>query len=105
MARLDATPDVKYRRAWTAAEYKGQVFFSTLPSGRVFAFAAGKSVAWDRELPAGWRHVTVVKRGGRMELHLDGERVAVSETFNPADYELTSDAPLQIGAGATSFFR
>src|SRR5205807_7672636 len=43
LTRLDQTPDVKYRRAWTAAEYQGRVFFSTLPSGRVFAFEAGKN--------------------------------------------------------------
>lgn len=105
LARLDQTPAVKYRRAWTAAEYQGRVFFSTLPSGRVFAFEAGKSVTRDHELPAGWHHVTAIKRGGRLELYLDGERVEVSRPFDPADYDLTSDAPLRIGAGATAFFR
>ncbi len=105
LARLDETPGVKYRRAWTAAEYQGRVYFSTLPSGRVFAFEAGKTVTWDHELPAGWRHVAAVKHGGRLELFLDGERVAVSGPFDPASYDLTSDAPLRIGFGETDFFR
>jgi len=105
LARLDATPNVKYRRAWTAAEYQGRVFFSTLPSGRVFSFEAGKSVTHANELPDGWHHVAAVKRGGRLELYLDGVRVEQSGKFSPADYDLTSDAPLRIGAGVSDFFR
>ena len=95
----------KYRRAWTTAEFQGRAYFSTLPSGHVFAFEAGRNVTWDRELPAGWRHVAAVKRGGRLELSVNGERVAVSAGFDAADYDLASDRPLRIGAGANDFFR
>jgi hypothetical protein len=105
LARLDATPGVMYRRAWAAAEFQGRVYFSTLPSGRVFAFEAGKSATWERPLPAGWQHVAAVKRGRRLELYVNGKRVASSAPFDAADYDLAGDRPLRIGAGANDFFR
>lgn len=105
LARLDHTADVKYRRAWTAAEHQGRVYFSTLPSGHIHSFAAGTSVAWERDLPTGWHHVAAVKRAGRLELYLDGKRVAESTPFLPADYGLSTSSPLRIGAGSTDFFR
>ncbi len=105
LANLDPTPGVKYRRAWTAAEFRGRAVFSTLPSGRVFAFAAGRTAAADRPLGAGWRHVAAVRRGGRLELYAGGERVAASAEFDPADYDLTADRPLLVGAGPTDYFR
>jgi hypothetical protein len=37
----------------TMAEYRGMLFTSTLPSGKVFAFKAGQNVTADRELPPG----------------------------------------------------
>jgi hypothetical protein len=105
LARLDVTPDVKYRRAWTMAEHEGRVYCSTLPSGKIFAFAAGRSVTWDHALPAGWRHVAAVKSGGRLELYVDGRQVARSAAFDPSEYDLTSDRPLRIGWGANDSFR
>lgn len=104
LTRLDLTPDVTYRRAWTAAEHQGRVYFSTLPSGHIHAFEAGKSTAWEHELPTGWHHVAAIKRAGRLELYLDGKRVATSTSFKPGDYDLRTESPLRIGAGA-NFFR
>jgi|WetSurMetagenome_2_1015567.scaffolds.fasta_scaffold155410_2 hypothetical protein len=46
IARLDHTPDEKYRRAWTMAEHDWKVFCSTLPSGRIFSFEAGRNITW-----------------------------------------------------------
>ena len=66
---------------------------------------AGPCVTLDRELPAGWRHVAAVKQGGSLLLYVDGEKVAQSTSFNPADFDLTTDAPLLIGAGAGDRFR
>ena len=105
LARLDLTPDVTYRRAWTAAEHHGRVYFATLPSGHIYSFAAGKSVAWEHDLKAGWRHITAVKRAGQLELYLDGMRVAASEPFDLRDYDLQTDGPLRIGVGSTDFHR
>jgi hypothetical protein len=105
LARLDLTPDVKYRRAWTMAEFQGKLFTSVLPSGRVFAHEVGKNVTSDRELTAGWRHVAAVKSAGRLELFVDGRSVARSESFNPDEFNLTSDQPIRLGLGANDYFR
>lgn len=104
-AQLDKTPDVKYRRAWTMAQYRGRLFCSTLPSGRVHSLVAGPCVTHDRELPAGWHHVAAVKHGGLLKLCVDGKLVAESAGFDPARFDLTTDAPLLLGAGAGDCFR
>lgn len=104
-ARLDLTADVTYRRAWTMAQYAGQLFCGTLPSGHVHAMEAGVCVTCDHEVPAGWRHVAAVKSQGKLALYVDGKRVAESAAFDPARFDLTTDAPLRIGAGAGDFFR
>ncbi len=105
LARLDHTPDVKYRRAWTAAEFQGRLFFSTLPSGKIFSYQAGASATSDRELPSGWQHVAAVKAADRLQLYVNGARVAESDKFNAADYDLASEQPLRIGFGANDYFR
>lgn len=104
-ARLDKTPDVKYRRAWTMAQYRGRLFCTTLPSGRVHSLTAGVCVTHDRELPTGWRHVAAVRRGGVLELYVDGKPVANSVRFDVARFDLTTGEPLVIGAGAGDSFR
>lgn len=104
LTQLDTTPDVRYRRAWTAAEYRGEVYFSTLPSGRTFSFAAGQSVAWDSEFPTGWQHVAAVRAGPRLQLFVNGKRVSESAPFDPALYDLTSSQPWRIGIGANESF-
>jgi hypothetical protein len=104
LARLDHTPDVKYRRAWTAAEFQGRCYWGVLPSGRVWSFAAGRSATWDEEFPAGWRQVHAVRRGTSLELWVDGKQVAMSAEFQPEEFDLSSSQPLRIGSGATDFF-
>jgi hypothetical protein len=73
LARLDHTPDVTYRRAWTIAEHDGQVFCSTLPSGKVFAFSAGQQAAWGHSLSSAWHHVAAVKSAERLTRSGPGE--------------------------------
>lgn len=104
LARLDPTPEVRYRRAWTMAEHDGEVFVSTLPSGKVFSFSAGQQATWGHSLSAAWHHVVAVKSGQRLTLYLDGERVSQSPDFEAAGYNLNTDAPLRIGAGANGTF-
>ncbi len=99
LARLDTTPGVKYRRAWTMAEHDGEVYVSTLPSGKVYAFEAGRSVSWDHALAPGWRHIAAVRDGDHLKLYVDGRLVARSPAFGAGEYDLDSDAPLQIGVG------
>jgi hypothetical protein len=61
-------------------------------------------VTHDRELPPGWHHVAAVKHGGVLKLYLDGKLVAESAAFDPAKFDLTTDAPLLVGAGAGDYF-
>jgi hypothetical protein len=104
LTRLDHTPDVKYRRAWTMAEFDGRVFCSTLPSGRIYSYQAGASVMSGSALPAGWRHVAAVKQGDRLQLYVDGKQVARSTPLDSTQYDLNVDKPLQIGFGQNDFF-
>jgi len=104
LARLDFTPDVKYRRVWAMAEHDGQLFASTLPSGKVFSFSAGRQAARGHELAPGWHHVAAVKKATRLELHVDGELAAQTPAFDSAGWILDSAAPLRLGAGANGPF-
>jgi hypothetical protein len=102
--QLDTTPDVKYRRAWTMAQYRGRLFCSTLPSGHVHSMIAGPCVTYDHELAPGWRHVAAVKKADVLLLYVDGRQVAQSCSFDADAFDLSTDAPLLIGAGAGDFF-
>ena len=104
LKQLDLTPDVKYRRAWAMTEYQGQLYCSTLPSGRIHACDMGRLVTWDREFPTGWHHVTAMKSGGKLLLFVDGELKVSSASFNREDFDLSSTLPLKIGCGPNDFF-
>ncbi len=99
LARLDLTPDVKYRRVWTMAEHDGRLFASTLPSGKIFAYSAGQQAMWGQPLPAGWHHVVAVKSANRLTLYVDGKRVAQTPPFDAAGYRVDADQPLRLGSG------
>ncbi len=103
MDQLDRTPDVKYRRAWTMAEHDGKVFCSTLPSGKIFSYESGKTVASPESLPAGWQHVSAVKTAGQLRLYINGK--LVSERAIPADMKMNLDnsASLKIGFGSNDY--
>ena len=102
--QLDKTPNVRYRRAWSMAVYRGKLYCGTLPSGQVFSLEAGKSVTYDRALPAGWQHLAAVKQGDRLRLFVNAKQVAESTAFKPADYNLSNEKPLEIGFGAHDYF-
>lgn len=101
---IDATPHVKYRRAWTMAQFQGRLFCGTLPSGRVLSIEAGRSATYDTELAPGWRHVAAVRDGKTLKLYVDGKLVGESSEFAAADYDLSSNTPFLIGAGPGDFF-
>ncbi len=96
---LDATPDVRYRRAWTMAVYQGRLFCTTLPSGNVLSLEAGRNVTHDHALPNGWHHLTAVRANNALRLYVDGALVGESATFTASDYNLANGEPLQIGNG------
>jgi hypothetical protein len=99
LATLDSTPDVRYRRVWTMAEWYGQLIASTLPSGKVFAAAAGTSVQAAHAIDDRWHHVAAVRRGSELELWLDGRLVARKNQPDLTTYDLTSQSILKIGSG------
>ena len=100
VARLDFTPDVRYRRVWTMSVYRGRLFAGTLPSGRVHSVEIGRNVTCDRALPTGWVHLAAVRDADQLRLHVNGERVASSAKFEPGEFHLANERPLQIGFGA-----
>ena len=103
-ARLDFTPDVRYRRVWSMAVFQGRLFAGTLPSGRVHSIEVGKNVTHDTALKPGWRHIVAVKGKERLKLYVDGKLAATSTSFNPKDYNLTNTHPLEIGFGPHDYF-
>jgi hypothetical protein len=72
--------------------------------GQVYAMQVGRCVSYDRDLGAGWKHLTAMRRDDQLELYIDGTLVATSARFAADDYNLTSDAPLRIGFGEVDYF-
>ncbi|MCA9016246.1 MAG: LamG domain-containing protein, partial [Planctomycetaceae bacterium] len=70
----------------------------------VHSIEAGKSATYDTALKPGWRQIVAVKEKDRLKLYVDGALVATSSQFDPAEYDLTNDKPLQIGFGAHDYF-
>lgn len=103
--RVDNTPDVKYRRAWSMAVFQGRLFVGTLPSGRVLSIEAGKNVTYDRALTSGWHHIAAVKSDSVLKLYIDGLLAGESSGFEAQEYDLGSPSQLQIGFGAQDYFR
>jgi hypothetical protein len=104
IARLDLTPDVKYHRAWTMAEYDGKVFCSTLPSGKIFSFEAGVNILSPAPITSGWHHIAAVKSRDRLTLYLDGKQLSKSEAYDSGLYDLNNNVPLRIGFGNNDYF-
>lgn len=104
LARLDHTPNVKYRRVWTMAEHDGQLFCSTLPSGHVFSFSAGRQIQTSCSLSSEWHHIAAVRYPSRLVLYLDGIQVAQSPEFDGDSYCLDTPAPLMLGTGFNAPF-
>ncbi|WP_417737210.1 LamG-like jellyroll fold domain-containing protein [Rosistilla oblonga] len=104
VGRLDHTPDVRYRRTWTMAVFQGRLFAGTLPSGRVHSIEIGRNVSYDHALPSGWVHLTAVRDGKQLRLHVNGKQVATSTAYEEDDYNISNDRPLQIGFGAHDYF-
>ncbi len=103
IGRVDHTPDVKYRRAWSMAVYQGRLFVGALPSGRVLSIEAGRNATHDRELSAGWHHVAAVRETNRLVLYVDGQQVSESSRFEPSSLNLTNGQPLRLGFGAQDY--
>jgi hypothetical protein len=103
--RVDNTPDVKYRRAWSMAVFQGRLFVGTLPSGRVLSIESGKNVTYDRPLASGWHHLCAVRSDSVLKLYIDGTLVGESSQFDAEQYDLSNQNEIEIGFGAQDYFR
>jgi hypothetical protein len=102
LKQLDGTPGVKYRRLWTMATYRGRLFSTTLPSGKLWSMSAGRLVTYDRELPAGWHDIVAQRAAGKLRLFVDGKLVAETDD---GQLDLATDGlELQIGNGPRGRF-
>jgi hypothetical protein len=102
LKRIDETPDVRFRRVWTMASYRGRLFATTLPSGKVWSMSAGSLVTHDRELGDGWHDVVAQRKGGVLRLFVDGRLVTESDA-QPLQLR-TNGVPLRIGDGPRGTF-
>jgi hypothetical protein len=72
--------------------------------GKVFSIEAGRVASYDDDLGPGWKHITAVRSGGLLKLYIDGKLAAESSSFDPTEYDLTTDRPVRIGFGQTEYF-
>ena len=103
VGRLDATPDVLYRRASAMVVHAGEVVVGTLPSGRVHSMRVGASVATGRAVDPGLHHVAAVRRGATVEVYLDGRREG-SRTSGGGPLDLGVLPPVRVGGGPRAAF-
>ena len=105
VATLDATPDVRYRRAASMVLFGGELWVGTLPSGHVHSLRAGVVASNDGSLAPGWHHLAGVRRGDRVELYVDGHVVATSEvTMIAGSVAPDAETPLVLGGGPRAGF-
>lgn len=72
--------------------------------GKVYAMTAGQCVSYDRDLGPGWKHLAAVRRGGRLELYVDGAKMSESAMLDGRGLDLTNGQSLRIGFGETDYF-
>ncbi len=104
LATLDATPDVRYRRAASMVVFGGRLFVGTLPSARVHSMQAGSVATCDRSLAAGWHQLVGVRRGGTTTLYIDGAPVGTGEADLRPPVGSGLEVPLLIGGGSRAGF-
>jgi hypothetical protein len=106
----------QWSRVTSLTVYDGKLFASTgsctasvldAPAdvrGKVFSMEAGKVASYDDDLGPGWKHLVAMREGGRLNLFIDGKLVAKSSTFDPAEYDVSTNQSLRIGFGQTEYF-
>jgi hypothetical protein len=105
LATLDETPGVLYRRAASMVVFRGELFVGTLPSAHVHSMRAGAVATNDRSLAPGWHHLAGIRRGGSVELFVDGVLAATGQGDVAARSITPSpEAPLVLGGGPRAGF-
>ncbi len=72
--------------------------------GRVYSLEAGKCASYENDLGPGWKHLVAIRQAGLLKIYVDGNLVAKSTAFDPAEYDLSNDRPWRIGFGQTDYF-
>ena len=72
--------------------------------GKVFSMEAGKVASYDDDLGSGWKHLVAMREGRQLKLFVDGKLVAQSSSFDPKEYDVSTNQPLRIGFGQTEYF-
>jgi hypothetical protein len=72
--------------------------------GKVFSLEAGKVASYDDDLGPGWKHLVAMRAGGQLKLFVNGKLVSTSTSFDPSEYDLSTNQPLRIGFGQTEYF-
>lgn len=103
--KTDPTPDVKYRRAWSMAEFQGRLFCGTLPSGQVFSNQSGLACTIDTPIGPGWHHLSAVRGQDSLKLYLDGQLAGETRSDLARQINLQPKATLKIGHGVYDHFR
>ena len=65
---------------------------------------AGKTVSYDDDLNPGWNHIAAVKKSNVLKLYINGELHSVSTSFNPKEYDVSTEESLKIGYGELDYF-
>ena len=86
------------------AEHDGKLFCSTLPSGKIYSWRAGRVAMAGKAFPARWHHVAAVRSSGSIKLFVDGILASTQSGFDAADYDLSVDHSLRIGFGPNDYF-
>src|SRR5439155_2742981 len=59
--------------------------------GKVYCLEAGKCVSYDDDLGPGWKHLAAIRERGCLKLYIGGKLAARSSTFDPAEYDISTD--------------
>ncbi|MFM7127972.1 MAG: LamG-like jellyroll fold domain-containing protein, partial [bacterium] len=97
--KTDPTPDVKYRRAWSMAEFQGRLYCGTLPSGHVYSYQSGLASTIDKPVGPGWHHVMAVRDAKSLRLYLDGTLAAEAASPKAGEINVSAKSSLKIGHG------
>lgn len=96
-------PHYDYRRVWSMAVYKGQLFAGTLPSGKVWSLRNEPLATCDFGLSSGWHRVTVTYDLLQISLFLDGQFIS-SAAFADSSRKDVSGIPFILGKGPQCHF-
>ena len=72
--------------------------------GKVFSMEAGKVASYDDDLGPGWKHLVAMRDKDQLKLFVNGKLVSTSTSFDPAEYDVSTNQPLRIGFGQTEYF-